>query len=262
MLPLPDDERFQKLEGDDFQFACHPGVPCFNQCCRQLNLMLTPYDLLRLKNRLGMSASDFIELHTDVQSGQNGWPVPMLKMADNAERTCPFLSDQGCTVYQDRPGACRTYPLGRAARGGAAGGPTEEEFFLVREAHCRGFEQDRRWTPAAWTQDQGLEPYLAMNDLFLPLITRQPPPSDPAVIQKKFNMFFMACYNLEAFGNFVLKSSLGTRFNIPAQRLQAMAGDELELLRFAFDWLGFAIFGEDSLGLREAALAGQPANPA
>ena len=82
------------------------------------------------------------------------------------------------------------------------------------------------------------------------------------MIQKKFNMFFMACYNLEAFGNFVLKSSLGSRFNIPAQRLQAMAGDELELLRFAFDWLGFAIFGEDSLGLREAALAGQPADPA
>jgi Fe-S-cluster containining protein len=262
MLPLPEDERFQQLTEDTFRFACHPDVPCFNQCCRRLKLMLTPYDVLRLKNRLGISASDFLERHADVETGQNGWPVAYLQMADNDEKTCPFVSPKGCTVYEDRPGACRTYPLGRAAKGGVSAGLLEEEYFLVREEHCRGFEQDKQWTPDEWTKDQGLEEYNRINDLFLPLITRQPPPGDPAVIQKKFNMFFMACYNLEAFGNFVLKSSLASRFNLPQDRLAAIAQDEVELLEFAFDWLAFAIFGEDALGLRQAALASQEQSPA
>ena len=39
------------LDPDDtIGFACHPGVPCFNHCCRDLNQALTPYDVLQLKN--------------------------------------------------------------------------------------------------------------------------------------------------------------------------------------------------------------------
>ena len=39
--------------GDTFRFRCHPGVGCFNRCCRNLNLFLYPYDVIRLRNRLG-----------------------------------------------------------------------------------------------------------------------------------------------------------------------------------------------------------------
>lgn len=31
-------------------FACHPQVPCFNECRRELDLALSPYDVLRLKS--------------------------------------------------------------------------------------------------------------------------------------------------------------------------------------------------------------------
>ena len=33
-------------------FACHPKVPCFNECCRELDLALSPYDVLRLRRAL------------------------------------------------------------------------------------------------------------------------------------------------------------------------------------------------------------------
>jgi len=247
VLPIPDDKRFQELDDDGFQFACHPDVACFNQCCRGLKLFLTPYDVLRLKNRLGLSSDEFIDRHTMIRPGQNGWPQPLLKMTDTYERTCPFVSDQGCTVYDDRPGACRSYPLGRGARGGQAGGSQEELFFLVREDHCQGFEQGPHWSPQTWSADQGLEEYNQINDLFLPLITRPPKLVPPPAARKMAEMFFLATYNLDLFGRMVRESDLLKRFQVPPQRVQAMLQDEVELMKFGFDWLGFTIFGDRTL---------------
>ena len=32
-----------------FRFSCHKGLSCFTQCCGDVNIFLTPYDVLRLK---------------------------------------------------------------------------------------------------------------------------------------------------------------------------------------------------------------------
>ena len=250
MLPNKDDERFQELGDEGFTFACHPEVPCFNECCRRLDLMLTPYDVLRLKQHLGLDSGEFIDRYTVVENGQNGWPLPRLKMSDTAEATCPFVSDAGCTVYEDRPGACRTYPLGRAAKGGSEAGIQAESFFLVKEPHCRGFEQGAHWTPDTWSEDQGLEAYNSTNDLFLPLITRQAPAADAAQAQKKMQMFFMACYNLDAFKKFVTGSRFTELIQIDPTRLELIQSNDLQLLKFAFDWLRFSLFGEKTLKLK------------
>jgi len=42
--------RIEKEE--TFHFSCHPSIGCFTDCCRQLELALTPYDILRLKKGL------------------------------------------------------------------------------------------------------------------------------------------------------------------------------------------------------------------
>ncbi|MDA8405004.1 MAG: YkgJ family cysteine cluster protein, partial [Desulfobacteraceae bacterium] len=42
-------------DGDTFAFRCHPGAACFNQCCRNLNFFLNPYDIIRLKKHLNIS---------------------------------------------------------------------------------------------------------------------------------------------------------------------------------------------------------------
>lgn len=247
MLPLPEDERFEELGDEGFTFACNPDVPCFNECCRGLKLYLTPYDILRLKTRLGMTSEDFIERYTMIKPGQNGWPMPLLKMNDVYERTCPFVAEQGCTVYEDRPGACRTYPLGRGTKGGAGGGAEEEMFFLVREDHCQGFADGPDWTTETWTADQDLEQYNQANDLFLPLITRPPKMVPPVAARKMAEMFFMAAYNLDLFRKFCEGSGILDRFQVDPERVQAMMNDEMELMKFGFDWLGFSLFGDDTL---------------
>jgi Fe-S-cluster containining protein len=102
---------------DTFRFACHPGVSCFNKCCADVNIFLSPYDVLRMKRRLGMKSGDFLDkytlmpVHKDMKT-----PVVVLRMNDDEDKSCPFLTEGGCGIYSDRPWPCRMYPLGLAAQ--------------------------------------------------------------------------------------------------------------------------------------------------
>ncbi len=104
--------------GESFWFACHPGVPCFNACCSDLTMPLTPYDVLRLRRGLkDMGSEQFFEEFANVGCYEDsGFPLLHLRMDDSPMRLCPFLTESGCGVYPHRSTACRTYPLGRATR--------------------------------------------------------------------------------------------------------------------------------------------------
>jgi Fe-S-cluster containining protein len=97
-------ESLPQLAGNDtFSFACHPEVSCFNACCRDLNMPLSPYDVLRLRQGLGMDSTTFIIEYTVIeQYPYSGFPVLFLKMTDSIEQDCPFLSEEGCSVYENR----------------------------------------------------------------------------------------------------------------------------------------------------------------
>ncbi|MHC4860287.1 MAG: YkgJ family cysteine cluster protein, partial [Planctomycetota bacterium] len=151
---------------DTFQFACHPGVSCFGECCGDVNIVLTPYDVLRLKNRLGLGSGEFLEQHTIIPfSKEQKLPAPLIKMRDDEKKTCPFLVDAKCTVYEDRPWACRMYPLGFAAPGAGAEGE-KEFYFLLDEAGCMGHQEEKLQTVHEWIADQGIEEYDGMGEHF------------------------------------------------------------------------------------------------
>ena len=58
-------DNYPRLATNDvFQFACHPGVPCFNDCCGDVNIFLTPYDIIRLKSHLKISSGEFLQKYT------------------------------------------------------------------------------------------------------------------------------------------------------------------------------------------------------
>ena len=55
-----------QLEGDAvIQFRCHKDIDCFNACCKNIDIMLTPYDILRLKQRLGITSTEFLRQYTE-----------------------------------------------------------------------------------------------------------------------------------------------------------------------------------------------------
>ena len=92
---------------EKFQFRCHKGIACFNQCCHNIDIMLTPYDVLRLKKRFGVTAREFIENETvDFTMDGQGMPGLKLRMQQGSTQ-CVNLTPQGCGVYEDRPAACR-----------------------------------------------------------------------------------------------------------------------------------------------------------
>ena len=75
-------------EKDAFTFRCYPGIGCYNRCCRNLNLFLYPYDVLRLKNALAISSDEFLEQYVDVVlRSSNFFLEVLLRMSENKDKT-------------------------------------------------------------------------------------------------------------------------------------------------------------------------------
>ena len=138
MVPLGDGE---------FPFDCHDGVSCFTFCCRNVNLTLYPYDVIRLKNSLNIDSEEFMRTHTFLQKEHNPcFPSVKLKLLTDDKKSCPFLKEDGCSVYNDRPSACRTYPLEVAVGKEKNESATEEYFFLTNHSYCLGHGEAKRQT--------------------------------------------------------------------------------------------------------------------
>ncbi len=236
---------------DSFCFECGPHVPCFTECCGKLQLCLTPYDTLRLRKRLGMTADEFMDRHTDLRLRTlHGFPELMMKMSENESKRCPFVTDSGCSVYEDRPGACRIYPLGRASKKHPMTGLSQEFYFTVREDHCRGFEFDKKWLISDWLDDQGMEEYNRWNDLLMELYSLKSRKGDDPFAPQHIQMFIMACFNTEKFRDFIFKSAFLKKFEVTEDIIAEIRIDDEALLNFAFLWLRFALFREKTLTLK------------
>jgi len=243
--------------GDRFPFTCHPGVPCFNACCADVNIILTPLDVLRLARRRGLHTREFLDLYTlNPITKELQLPIVMLKMNDEPEKRCPFLESHGCGVYDQRPWACRMYPLGMAIPPARAGEEPEPIFFVFEDDHCQGRLQAGapQWTAEAWRRDQGVVAQDELEAGFRELVShpwfiggrRQ---LDP----RRIEMFYMACYDLDTFRSFIFESSFRDRFELDPDLENQIARDDEALLRFAFRWLRFAIFGEPTMTPRDSA---------
>ena len=99
-------ESLPELQADEtFCFDCNPQVPCFNRCCAELTLPLTPYDVLRLRRHMGITSEEFLNTFATMRSfPDTGFPLPMLRMLQGPGEPCPFVGPAGCSVYEDRPG--------------------------------------------------------------------------------------------------------------------------------------------------------------
>jgi Fe-S-cluster containining protein len=166
---LPQNVR-RLADNETFRFSCHPGVPCFTECCRQLDLALTPYDVLRLRQALKISSSEFLEKYVLVEkTAEDIFPQLFLTMVDDGRASCPFVDESGCSVYADRPGACRTYPIGRAAYLDENGLPADF-YVLLTEPHCHGFAEGPELSLAEWIADQELAVYNRHNDQIMSIL--------------------------------------------------------------------------------------------
>jgi uncharacterized protein len=228
-----------------FRFRCAPGISCFTQCCQDVNIILTPYDVLRLKQALAISSDEFIEKYAIVLSREKQLiPLVFLKMREEDKR-CPFVTEQGCTVYENRPWACRMFPLDVAEDG---------TFHLITgSGRCKGLDETMSWQIGEWLVEQGIVPYDEMNQLLTtmtaPLKAQKPDIDNPDIVK----MVFMSLYNLDRFRDFILKSTFLDRFELDALRIEKIKRSDLELLNFAFDWIKFGVFGQKLFKVKQPA---------
>ena len=76
-------------------------LTCAN-CCKTASPIFYPKDIDRLAKRLRMKPYDFTEKYLRID-GDNDYVLQ--------QAPCPFLGDDNyCSVYEDRPNACREYP--------------------------------------------------------------------------------------------------------------------------------------------------------
>ncbi len=216
-------DNSRKLGFDDrFRFSCYKGIECFNMCCSDLNLFLTPYDIIRIKNNLGLPSGEFLEKYTAWHIGpETGLPVVVLKMLNGR---CPFVSDEGCRIYGDRPGACRLYPLVRMKS------REEEYYYILVEDFCAGLKKEKEWTVRDWLRDQGAEKYNEMNDIFMELVLGMYS-SGRRLNDEEMQRFYLACYDIDTFRRTVREGVL------PIDVDERVLKDDEKLMILGIQWL-------------------------
>jgi len=159
------------------------------------------------------------------------------------------VTKDGCQIYTDRPVCCRYYPIGLASlrQQEKAAGEEEEFFFLVKEDHCKGFNEDKEWTVDSWREDQESDFYDRMNRDWMELLLRKRSFGEETEMSSRAKeLFFMVSTNMERFRSFVFESRFLDTYIVDGRILREILEDDVALMQFGFEYLKIAIFGADS----------------
>lgn len=242
---------------DRFTFHCDPTLDCFGHCCQDVSILLTPYDVLRMKKALGINSSDFMEQYTSIAySAEKRVPVVFLKMKED-DKKCQFVSEKGCGVYANRPWACRMYPLGMAERA-TSQAAVERFYFVLKEELCHGHAKGGDCAVREFIDSQGVEPYDAMQLPFRRLLAVAAEQKE-ALTNEQCAMYYMALYDLDRFRRFVFETRFLNLFDIDEARVHAIRTDDEELLELAVEWLAFSLFQQKSMRMNNSAAQQQRA---
>jgi Fe-S-cluster containining protein len=239
---------------DGFRFHCHPGRDCFNRCCRNITIFLTPYDIIRMKSAAEMTSSEFLSHYTVTMIGDAGLPVVVLKMQEDEEKTCPFVCGDGCRIYPDRPWACRIYPLKPEST--KITEKAGKSYYSVMEVpFCHGFDTDREIAVKEWIQEQGVGPYLEMEAPFKKILADNRLGQTKITNEKIQQMFYLACYDVDRFRRFVFESTFLDRFEIQEDEIEAIGDDDLALYQLALRWIEYGMLAQHVLKVKPEVLA-------
>jgi hypothetical protein len=130
-----------------------------------------------------------------------------------------------------------------------------QSYALVKEDHCKGHDVARTLTIDQYRQEQGVEEYdeLARGWRQLILKKKSAGPAIGAPSLKSRQLFFMACYDVDTFRDFVSSESFNKLFMLEPEMRKMLMEDDVELMQFAFRFLKQVLFGEQSIALDEEA---------
>jgi hypothetical protein len=252
--PFPESPVLPQTFGEDktIRFRCHRGVACWNACCSNIDISLTPFDILRLKRRLGITSTEFLERYTlPYEMEKDGIAGVKLRPVEGGT-ACRFMVPEGCGVYEDRPTACRYYPVALLSMRRQDEATDRDSYALVREPHCLGHDEPRAITIGDYRHEQGLPEYdeLARGWRQLILKKKSSGPTIGKPSKRSLQLFFMACYDIDRFRAFVASDGFGELFDLPADEMQKILADDTALMLFGFRFLRQTLFGEATIPVR------------
>jgi Fe-S-cluster containining protein len=245
------------LEGSArLQFRCRPGIACWNACCSNIDIALTPVDIVRLKQRLELSSSEFLARYTvPYEMEPDGIAGVKLRPVEGGT-ACRFMASEGCTVYAERPTACRYYPVALLSMRRQDESIDRHYYAIVREEHCLGHREPRTLTIDEYRQEQGLpevdEAARGWRQLILKKKSSGPTLGKPS--KRSLELFFMTCYDIDRFRSFVASDGFAELYELPDDELRTILEDDLQLLQFGFRFLRQVLFGEASIALHEGSV--------
>lgn len=258
-IPIPGSPVVPTMyEGSkEIQFSCHKGIGCWNACCSNIDISLTPYDIIRLKKRLGMTSTQFLRDYTvPHEMEKDGIAGVKFRPVENGT-ACRFMQPEGCAVYEDRPTACRYYPVALLSMRKQDEYTDTQSYAIVKEDHCKGHEVARTLTIDQYRAEQGVVEFdeLARGWRQLILKKKSAGPAIGAPSLKSRQLFFMACYDVDTFRDFVDSEAFNKLFKLDPEMRKMLMEDDVELMQFAFRFLKQVLFGEKTLELDEEAAA-------
>lgn len=237
-------EKRRKISPKErFRFSCHSGLACFNSCCADINILLTPYDLLRMRRSAGLSSGEFLKRYTVPLLADDGLPLLVLKMNEDETKSCPFVLSEGCMIYPDRPWSCRMYPIFPTS--------SEEDSFVQERNSCLGLKGEKEWTIDEWKNAQGIDIYEKMNEYYKEITYHSFFQKGNKLDPGKAKLIYRSCYDLDEFKRFLFETRFFDIYDVEKEVIARLREEEEELLGFGYRWIKFNLFGEDTLRLRD-----------
>ena len=147
------------LESDVLELSCGPDGCDANCCTSGPPIVLNPYEISRICAAAGLTYEDLLDI---VESDRaDGFPIIMLPR----DPACRFRTENGCSIYEARPLACRLFPLGRVFHNGRS------HMVLPGRNRCAGFVHAPARTVADYLKDQNTQIYIEMADMWIEFVS-------------------------------------------------------------------------------------------
>lgn len=197
-----------------------------------------------MRKSLWISSGEFLKRYTIALSGEEGLPLVVLKMLEDEIKSCPFVTPDGCSIYQDRPWSCRMYPIFPVSS-------KEEEFWIEEKPSCLGLKEEKQWTIQEWKKNQGIDIYDKMNESYKEITHHDYFQKGNKLDSGRTKMLHTACYDLKEFRRFLFETRFFDIYDVEKEVIEKIKEDEEELLSFGYRWIRFNLFSEDTMRLKD-----------
>jgi uncharacterized protein len=247
-----------------FNFTCGEHVSCFLACCTGTRIWLYPYDVLRISRFLGLTSTELLQRYCKFFGSSSpdsspdsspfapdspdspGFPVLLLKSADEGKGRCPFAMESGCTIYPDRPWICRLFPVIPVECRTDLTAEADRRFNILVWEGCCGVGNGPAVTIREWWRRAGIaayeESYLDWQQLTEDLKSSGLLP----LAGEAAGQFILGSYDLDLFRKKLLAGEFRKTLPLDKAELERAGNDDIFLLQVACRWLRKVLLEEDA----------------